>query len=262
MWQQCPHLLLFLAAIVCKLDDATLQVRDQQLNDTTIIPIEDGFFLKAGTDNKIGMMQGFLTLPFVKEQVPEPFIWGYFDIIGKRLFDDQVTYDSTRDDVRLNYNGAYNDEIHGEVFYRLRNLDLIAGVGDSHTGLDYLVPVGSFVISGASTSKIWYTPEGQANLMVHINGEDYDNCYGHMNVRLIEMDKTVYRGQIIGLSGNVGDNWYIPQLHFHVGKAVEGGGWYYLDEYRYILNLDPLPENFWGNPVSLWTSDNLAQFSR
>jgi len=249
-----------LAALVCKLNETTLQVRDQHLNDTSIIPIVNGTSIKLGADNNVGLMQGFLTLPFVSEQVLNPFIWNYFDIIGYRLFDDQVFLDSTRDDIRLNYNGMYNYEASVQDLYRLKNLEPIAGVSDSHTGLDYLVPVGNFIVSSAPTSRVWYIPGNQDNLMINIDGEEYDNCYGHLNVVLVEMDQTVYRGQIVGISGNFGEPWDIPQLHFHVGKAIEGGGWYYLDEYRYILKLDPLPKNFWGNPVSLWTADNLPQF--
>jgi murein DD-endopeptidase MepM/ murein hydrolase activator NlpD len=137
--------------------------------------------------------------------------------------------------------------------------------------MDYLVPKGNWIISGAPTSRVWFLAgpdELRVNLMFQNPenpGIDYDNCYGHLSVQLVEMDQTIYRGQIVGLSGNSGEYYPPPRppgLHFHVGKAVEGGGWYYLDEYRTIVNLDPLPENFWGNPVSLWTSDNLPQFPR
>jgi murein DD-endopeptidase MepM/ murein hydrolase activator NlpD len=215
-----------LAALVCKLDDTTLQVRDQHLNDTGIIPIGNGISIKLGEDNNVGLMQGFLTLPFVKEQVPEPYIDSYFDIIGSRIFNDNISYADTMDGIVLNYDGQYSIQ-------NIPHLH-ITGVGDSHTGIDYFVPEGNWIISGAPTSRVWYLTgpdELRVNLMFQIPenpGNDYDNCYGHLAVQLVEMDQPIYRGQIVGLSGNTGIYYPPPRppmLHFHVGKAVEGGGW-------------------------------------
>jgi len=254
-----------LEVLVCKLDGDTLQVRDQYLNNTAIIPIGDGKSVISSETNEIGLMQGFLTLPFVKKQEPDPFIVTYFDIVGYRIFDEKNTYTSTLDEIMLSYDGNYFTE-------GVQHLRMVSA-GDSHTGLDYLVPFGNLLISGAPISKVWYLagPEPEElriNIMFQIPEKsliDYDNCYGHVAVQLVEMYQIIYRGQIVGLSGNSGEYYPSPRppmLHFHVGKSEVGGGWFYLDEYRYIVNLNPLPENFWGNPVSLWSSDNLPQFSR
>jgi murein DD-endopeptidase MepM/ murein hydrolase activator NlpD len=80
------------------------------------------------------------------------------------------------------------------------------------------------------------------------------------------MGEKVYRGQIVGLSGNTGINsGGYPQLHFNLqdNKPQNNvNGWTYIDINRYIVNLNPLPVNFWGSPVSYWTSDNNPQFSK
>jgi len=251
-------------ALVCKLDDVTLQVRDQHLNDTEIVPLEKGILIKGGLNNEIGLIDGFLTLPFVSEQVPDPFIWDYFDIIGKRLFDDagKNTFQSTQDGIMLNYNGFYHQIISPATqSSELTRLVQLSGVGDSHTGLDYLIPISNFVVSSAPTSSVWFLlDEHTANLLFPVADENFETCYGHLTNLVVDLNQIIYRGQIIGISGNDGEI-PVPQLHFHHAKRTSEG-WYYLDEYRYIVDLDPLPENFWGNPVSLWTSDNLPQFSR
>lgn len=245
-------------ALVCKLDEDTLLVREQHLNDTEVLPISKT--VQVGKNVEIGLMQGFLTLPFVKEQVEKPFIISYFDIIGNRIFSEGTTYSSTFDGVVLNFDGRYNIQDVPHL--------LIVGTGDSHTGLDYLLPVGNLIISGVPISHVWYIAgpeELRVNLMFNDptnNISDYDSCYGHLDVQLVTTNQTIYRGQILGLSGNTGT--YVPaprppMLHFHIAKSVRGG-WNYIDPYRYTVELDPLPANFWGSEESLWSSDNIPQF--
>lgn len=242
-----------------------VSVPAQHLADTEIQPISQSLRITLNDDQSLDMalMQGFLTLPFMQSQVPEPFVWNYFDIIGYRLFDDvDNTYWSTQDGVMLSYDGRYNspvDQVEG--WPRLRRLEPAAGVGDSHTGLDYLVPIGTFILSGAPTSYFWFMlDEGTANLMIEkpVEGTKYETCYGHLQVLVVELDQKVYRGQIVGLAGDRGIE-RIPQLHFHIAERVTEG-WYYVDPNRYSVNLTPLPENFWGSSVSYWTIDNRPQF--
>ncbi|MBU4352901.1 MAG: hypothetical protein KJ939_07535, partial [Nanoarchaeota archaeon] len=145
-----------LVARVCKLDEDTLQVRDQHLNDTSIIPIGDGMTIVAGKQNEVGLMLGFLTLPFVQEQVPEPFIWNYFDILSVNLWPSNYTVNDVRNGIVLNYNGEYNQPLNIQQLQRLIAGDLIAGIDDGHPGLDYRVDVGNFIISTLPTSTVLY----------------------------------------------------------------------------------------------------------
>jgi len=46
-----------------------VQVPEQHLNDTNIIPIENGTFIKLGADNNVGLMQGFRTYTLPTEAV-------------------------------------------------------------------------------------------------------------------------------------------------------------------------------------------------
>jgi len=257
-----------LEALVCKLDEDTLQVRDQHLNDTSIIPIAKGTSIKSGQDNNIGLMQGFLTLPFVSEQVPKPFIWGYFDIIGKRILNDNITYNDTQDGIILNYDGKYNLPID---FSRVLNGEHFSGVGDSHTGLDILLPMGTYELSALPTSKVLSLagPPSYPEFMTFLWFENPNNpanhymtVYGHQNNQLVNSDQTVYRGQIIGLSGNSGVDPppCVQQVHFDLEERIPEG-WFFIDPFRTIITLNPLPDNYWGSPASWWTSDNNPQFS-
>lgn len=248
-----------------------VQVPEQNLNDTAIMPIEKGIKVTVGTKNEIGLIQGFLTLPFVKSQIPEPYIFNYFDIIGYRIFDDkgEHTFFNTQEGIMLNYDGKYhamtspNHYVSGQTPR--------PGVGDSHTGLDYLVPIGNFIISTAPTSEVWYlphTPDDEYRVDIWFTdpqhtSEHFSTDYGHLSVQLVKMGQTIYRGQIVGLSGDSGKySGKFPQLHFDLEKRI-AEGWTYIDPFRYTVEFkDGLPKNFWGSNVSYWTLDNAPQFSR
>ena len=252
--------------LVCKLDEYTLLVRDQHLNDTYIQSIEEPVKFPTGQDevNELGLMQGFLTLPFFAEQVPEPFILNYFDILGVRLFTDSFQYYDSLDGVSLTYNGEYHQE------GVLSTTSLIPGIWDNHTGIDYVkINRGDLIISGAPTSILFYTTiqPRETEIRVHTY---FDNPtshsknasgYGHLDVRLVEINQVIYRGQILGLAGSSNMHPPIPTLHYDFEELIPEG-WKYLDMYRYTTTeVDPLSNDFWGNPVSMWTSDNNPIFS-
>ncbi len=246
-----------------------VQVPEQNLNDTSIIPIEKGIKVTTGAKNEIGLMQGFLTIPFLKSQVPEPYIWNYFDIIGYRIFDDkgEHTFFNTQEGVILNYDGKY----HAMSTSLYTGVIPKQGVSDSHTGLDYFVPIGNFIISAMPTSEVWYlphTPDDEYRADIWFvdptnSNNHYSTDYGHLSVQLIRMEQKIYRGQIIGLSGDSGKySGKFPQLHFHLEKRISTG-WHYIDSFRYTVQFpDGLPKDFWGSDVSYWTVDNTPHFSK
>ena len=245
-----------------------VSVPAQRVPDTAISPIDRALVtaVSGGQSLDIALMQGFLTLPFRKSQVSEPFIFNYFDIVGIRLFDEDHSFFSTWDGVMQTYDGRYSSWFSPNPY--IEGSQVQAGVGDSHTGLDFLIPTGLYIVSGAPTSEVWYLPNEDGELRVHLwfaDPEDSTNrfadTYGHLSVQLVTMHQSVCRGQIIGLSGNTGrQSGGFPQVHFDLHRTSPPGGWYYLDPFRYTLELDPLPESFWGSSVSYWTVDNTPQF--
>jgi murein DD-endopeptidase MepM/ murein hydrolase activator NlpD len=253
-------------AQVCKSDEKTLRVREQRLNDTNVTSISNQTYTRKGEANQIGLLQGFLTLPFSKEQVPNPYIFNYFDIIGKRVFDDvgKTTFFNSQDGVMLNFNGQYSHQFSPSNYNKIQPTQ---GVGDSHTGQDYLIPIGSYILSSSPTAEVWYLANQDGELRVDIQfrnpinqGYTYSTDYGHLTVQLVDMSQTVYRGQIVGLSGNTGTySGRFPQLHLNFQERISGG-WKYIDMYRFTVLLDPKPIDFWGSDVSWWSSDNNPLF--
>jgi len=241
-----------------------VQVPEQSLNDVDIRPIKSIITLKVGEGNEIGLMQGLVTLPFYHHQFEDiPFIEGYFDIIGNRIFTNTTVYNDTKDGIMLSFDGKYNSP--GDQYIPR------TGVSDSHTGVDYLLPIGNYIVSTFPTSKAWFIHRYDDNneLRVDLMFQDpddpslnYNVSNGHLGIALVQTDQLVYRGQIVALSGNSGDQvgpTRTPGLHFGIARVTQEG-WWYLDPYRYTIKLDPLPKNFWGSEVSWWTKDNDPQF--
>jgi len=256
------------AALVCIQDADTLLVREQHLNDTSIFKLGDGATIQPSNPNEIGLMQGFLTLPFDNNKISTPYIINYFDIIGKRSFDEAgiTTYFNSQDGIMLNYDGKYTRMFSPTIY---NGTVPNPGVGDSHTGQDYFITIGSLIISSSPTSSVWYLANQDGELRVDISfinpdnhRNNYSTDYGHLAIQLVKNNQTVYRGQIIGLSGDSGTySGKFPQLHFNLQESFRNG-WNYIDMYRYIVSLNPLPTNFWGSDVSYWVSDNNPTYSQ
>ena len=87
-----------------------VRVPAQYLPDTEIQPIDRPLstVVSGHTQMSVALMQGFLTLPFVKEQVPDPFIWNYFDILSDSYFPPGRSMEDAMNGVMLNYDGTYN----------------------------------------------------------------------------------------------------------------------------------------------------------
>ena len=240
------------------------KVPEQHLNDTDFYELHNGFGVTPDSEITVGLMQGFLTLPFFQSEVPEPFIFNYFDILGIQLFNEEYTWIDSQDGVMASYDGRYNSKFPLDQVVKG---ELIAGVVDSHSGLDYLLPIGTYILSGAPTSNVFFLsgPPQEPELRVHL-GFPYsvdqnliETCYGHLSVQLVQQNQKVYREQIVGLSGDTGYPIRIRQLHFNIAVKTSEG-WAYYDPYRFTVRLDPNPQNFWGSEYSFWTVDNIPQF--
>lgn len=239
----------------------------QRVPDTQISPIDHPVTIAVNSHRTLdfALMQGFLTLPFRRSQVAQPFIFNYFDIIGVRLFDQDHDFWSTHDGIMLTYDGRYDSSFSPNPY--LQGAEVHPGVGDSHNGLDFLIPVGTYVVSGAPTSRVSSLPTQDGELLAQLWFPDpvtpsnrFCDTYGHLTVQLVEVDQTTYRGQILALSGDTGQHsGGFPQLHFDLFNWSSRGS-YHLDPFRCTLQLDPLPEDYWGSQVIYWTVDNNPQF--
>ena len=237
-----------------------VSVAAQRLPDTEVQPMDQPLVVNSseGLSFDVALMQGLLTLPFIRSQVPDPFIWNYFDVLNNQLVCESIR----RDGVSLSYDGTYNQI--GDPFVP------VAGAGDAHTGLDYAVPVGKYVLHAAPTSVVFLI----ADEVVHTMFPDPDdpgrmvkNTYSHLDRPLVELNQTVHRGQIVALSGDSGeDNTFpgygtrkVPQLHFDLSLTTPERCTQYLDPYRTTF-AGPYPGGYSGSEVSYWTVDNSPRF--
>ena len=242
-----------------------VELPEQHLNNTIIRPLNETVEVVIRNSNQIGLIQGFLTIPFLHsapepfadQTNPFPFIWNYFDIAQ----DQEVCEDKPWkfDGKSRDYQGIYFDRSYDSTYST-------SGVGDAHTGLDYSVDLGKFVVHAAPESDVWYLPT-EDDLRVHTMFTSYNNIfrntYAHNSVQLVELRQPVLRGQIIAFTGNTGGidgitGGYTPQLHFDVSWLSEGCD-NYLDLYRSLV--EPTGTGpYSGNAWSMWTVDNLPFF--
>lgn len=107
---------------------------------------------------------------------------------------------------------------------------------DGHSGYDWLMPVGTPLMSVAAgrvefvgVSSPFYCPPLDRTvsdqLLVQIRhtvpgADDVSSIYLHLDDALVEVGDDVTQGQLIGLSGNSGCSTD-PHLHFHTWRHVE-----------------------------------------
>jgi hypothetical protein len=231
-----------------------VKVPEQHLNDVEEMSLQNGYAFVVGKDSNIGLMQGFLTSPFMAKDLPNIYIWGYWDDAN-----NYVTCSSPAkpNGVAVSFDGKYTqpgggDPIHPSI-----------GVGDSHDGYDFSVPIGTFIVNAGPTGKVFLLPRGDNGelrvLTLFIVKEDsfaFQDSYGHLLAQLVNLGP-VYRGQIIGVSDHTGDSPYY-QLHFDVTRNVKVGSDMcnqYVDPFRSTLQ-GKLPADFSGSDVSYWPVDN------
>jgi hypothetical protein len=198
----------------------SIQVPEQNLNDTEIIPIDEGIEIRTGDKNNIALTQGFLTLPFRSQDYNLIYCIGMYD-------------HDTRNGPLMNYQGSSEPNIG-----RCANLP----GGDGHLGTDFFVPEGTFLVApfpGYITDE-FVNPDNQARVARLANTEFIDRpdyylvaILGHHSTPLISdipshaiwsdrFGSKVYRGQIILLSGKTG-TYNAPHLHFNIcGNLIPG----------------------------------------
>ncbi|MFA6963738.1 MAG: LysM peptidoglycan-binding domain-containing M23 family metallopeptidase [Patescibacteria group bacterium] len=102
------------------------------------------------------------------------------------------------------------------------------GVGRSHTGIDYVVSVGTPVRSAASGVVIQVSTGwsgGYGNEIVVSHGNGVATRYAHLSQISVSPGDSVSAGETIGLSGNSGRSTG-PHLHF---EKIVDGHWVYFD---------------------------------
>ena len=198
-----------------------VQVPEQHLNDTEVLPIDRSLEVIVGEDDvdmDVALMQGFLTMPFRCADVSKIYDYHGFDR------DPRVGF-------VVDYRGDTTISHHpGEP-----------GTGDQHDGHDWFVPVGTFLVASAPgiMTHEFINPDngsrvGRLENWTIQNRPGYFTVllYAHHSVPLVRdapgayvggQGPEVHRGQIIELSGMTGTG--DPHLHFaEAGNSLPGFG--------------------------------------
>ena len=211
----------------------------------------------------IGLMEGFLTLPFHRGKVSR--IEGYVDV-----------------DPRPNH---------------IRNWEGGNQTYDGHRGIDFIADKGTEILA-AAPGTIVYAWNGWPNKpvwgdqddtwkngnQVEIDhGNNFWSSYNHLDSIAVnetlwsshEQRQHVKRGEVIGYCGYTG---FLPdlatpmkpnQVHLHFQVSIPGPNLYKNGDRRGEHDVDPFRDLYYGqhddspisNPVSLWTKDNDPQYA-
>ncbi len=213
-------------------DGETLPI--QELWDSNILPITSEFEINNNEKIEIGIMQGILTLPFESKLNNEIEIYSYVDL------------DDRPGNYVRNYLGSTVLSA-GFPFEPFTN-----GTGPAHEGIDYLINSGTEILAAAPgvVLRVGDFTNCSGALSVEIlHAEGLVSLYTHFSNIFVVKDQKVYRGEIIGLSGNSGNCSLGPHLHFGLLSPEKQ----VIDPYRDEKNLD-------GSP-GYWTVDNNPQFT-
>jgi LysM repeat protein len=120
------------------------------------------------------------------------------------------------------YSGDYSSESSQELAVPVAYSYISRGVSGGHSGIDYVTPVGSSVVSAAAgvvqtTSTGW--SGGYGNMIIVNHGNGLATRYAHLSKINVSVGDTVSPGQLIALSGNTGRSTG-PHLHFE--KMIDG----------------------------------------
>jgi len=177
-----------------------VQVPDQYLADTEIFPFNEQFRIKLIEGHTyIGLMQGFLTLPYI-ENAEKQLEWiSYFD------------HDENIGEV-IDYSGDTD-------FWYWESEPGGSGTGDSHAGIDFGLPYDTFLVAsmpGYVSHEFTNSEGAKVARLANVNLVDKAGyylvlTYGHHSEILLKNIPSrlsadnygvkVYRGQIFLLSG-------------------------------------------------------------
>jgi murein DD-endopeptidase MepM/ murein hydrolase activator NlpD len=131
-----------------------------------------------------------------------------------------------------------------------------------HNGLDYSTGAGRAVLAAASGTVIYYyynTNSSAGNIdsgLIIDHGNGYQTAYWHMDPISVRMGDTITKGQVVGLSGNIGRS---SGAHLHFGVKTNNTKW--IDPYGWwstTSTTDPWGDSRWLFGSGLIANDREA----
>jgi hypothetical protein len=165
-----------------------------------MIPIRNGIITQAGNKDVTGLMQGFLTLPLPPDALASVHHINGFDHDPRKGYVMSYAGDTNRcpdspscipiDPAKLN-----------------TDISLFAGIYDSHVGYDFMFPKENdkyfFMASMPGLIDIWVSNGIVVSVEASGLGFEFGPLVtnGELYKPLVSKGEKVYRGQIIGLTG-------------------------------------------------------------
>jgi hypothetical protein len=187
--------------IIPSLEGNGIQIPEQHLHDTDVLPISKGTKASVGTENSIGLMQGFLTMPFPNPT--EYSVWTWYDVDSRKGYSSNWKGD--------NSTSKYDNKV--KIF-------------DNHFGIDWLVPDGTFFVAPAPATVVEINLdqdpnayEGDSILTLYHPSINLYTHYGHLifsSLAVHEGDKVergLYIGSTIKVPPSPGDFPFPNMLH-------------------------------------------------
>ena len=103
----------------------------------------------------------------------------------------------------------------------------------SHTGVDFPVDQGLFVVAPMSGEVVWAGPNGPWGNLVVIENNGYQIWLGHLSSVSVSPGEIIEHGEVIGLSGSTGNSTG-PHLHLGIKKKVDEDTYIWLDPLQYF----------------------------
>jgi murein DD-endopeptidase MepM/ murein hydrolase activator NlpD len=245
------------SAQVCRQDGQSILVREQRLSDVDTGPMDTGIPISPLGSNEIGLMQGFLTLPYRSQDAA--LVSALFGMDHDGRVGRVVSYDGATLLTRIDPSRPAT--MKGP------------GTEDGHVGWDYGLPIGTVLVAvcdGAFETLNDTGGNGSKNAGIRTGspskpgGHQTMAVYGHLHTTLSGNGQGVRRGAVVAVSGMSGTGW--AHLHFDLlwGSAnpvepddyIKGG--YQKDPYGV---LEPVKVTDSRERYSSWTAFNLPVFA-
>ncbi len=183
--------------------------------------------VRGDTRKDIGLMEGFLTLPFPN--------WLPITVDGSDYFDHDPGLDAIWWDGSFHQAPRPHNPPH------------------THPGTDFYMPTGTILSAAVSgtVSSMYVSGSGQYWISVKTK-YGYGYSYIHISRALVSVGTSVKRGQPIALSGETGPTWP-PHTEFQLWKIMPEGRAYCIDPYSPVAGV---PRGAWIERVWEWYPSN------
>jgi murein DD-endopeptidase MepM/ murein hydrolase activator NlpD len=190
-----------------------VKIPAQHLADAETTSISNAVYLevtqfdaKGVATKNIGLMQGYLTSPIACGT--HYLLWSYVDL------------DYRIGSIR-NWAGENTPAV--DAFIDINSPNARPGTSDQHQGVDFNVPIGTPILAMASGQLVfWRDGNEQRARMLNVSHKlgsiTLETSYAHNSLNVASLGQSVYRGQIIALSGNNNGCCKTTSAHVHISQ--------------------------------------------